>query len=173
MSASTSIRRSKVLNVTATGEGEAYWFWGNLVVVRSPEGSLPVVLEMRLPAGSAAPLHVHERLEDNWYVRSGVIAVRDGDETALVHAGDYLTTRRGVAQTHFVLEGPAELLQLHANTDFLDYVKQFGEPATDRSRPPTEPLDMARAGEIAKATGQPVIGPPMTEAEARAIAQGR
>jgi len=170
-SVSTTNKSERAIAVTASGDGEAYWFYGNLAVVRSPEGSLPIVIEMHLPAGSAAPLHYHESLEDNWYVISGLIAVKDGDETVVVRPGDYVATRPGIPQSHFVLDGPAILLQLHARADFLDFVRQFGTPARDRSARPSEPIDFARGSAIATSTGQPVIGPPMSEQEARAIAE--
>jgi hypothetical protein len=60
--------------------------------------------------------------------------------------------------------------QPHVNTDFLDHVRQFGRRATDRSRPPTEPLDMVKAAELARPTGRPLIGPPVTEDEAGTMA---
>jgi hypothetical protein len=39
---------------TATGEGEAYWFYGDKVILRSPEGALPVIIEHHVGPGAAA-----------------------------------------------------------------------------------------------------------------------
>ena len=36
------------------GEGEAYWFYGDLAIVRSPEGALPVIIEHHIGSGGAA-----------------------------------------------------------------------------------------------------------------------
>jgi hypothetical protein len=30
---------------TANGEGEAWWFYGDRAILRSPEGALPVIIE--------------------------------------------------------------------------------------------------------------------------------
>ena len=155
---------------TAAGEGPAYWFFGGLAVIRSPEGALPVVIEMSVPPGGHTPLHVHTRLDDSYYLLSGRIAVRSGDHTFVAHAGDYVAQPAGVPQTFFVLDHqPAVLLQTHTNDDFLNFIREAGLPATNRTHAPDQPLDFEALYKIAAATGQPVIGPPMTEAEAAAI----
>jgi hypothetical protein len=99
------------------------------------------------------------------------MAIRSGDETFVAQAGDYVIQPAGVPQTFFALdEKPAVLLQTHANEDFLNFIRQVGEPATNRVQPPDQPLDFDMLYRVAGETGQPVIGPPMTEDEAAAIA---
>ena len=66
-------------------------------------------------------------------------------------------------------EKPAVLLQTHANEDFPNFIRQVGEPATNRTQPPDQPLDFDMLYRVAAETGQPVIGPPMTEDEAAKI----
>jgi mannose-6-phosphate isomerase-like protein (cupin superfamily) len=156
---------------TGPGEGTAYWFFGALAVMRSPEGALPIVIEMTVPPGGHTPLHVHTNLDDSFYLLSGRMAVRSGDETFVARAGDYVSQPAGVPQTFFALDGnPSVLLQTHANDDFLNFIRQAGVPATDRIHPPDQALDFDELYRIAAATGQPVIGPPMTEEEAISIA---
>jgi len=155
---------------TATGEGPAYWFFGALAVIRSAEGARPIVIEMAVPPGGHTPLHVHTKLDDSFYLLSGRMAVRSGDETFIAHEGDYVSQPAGVPQTFFALdEKPAVLLQTHANDDFLNFIRQVGVPATNRTQPPDQPLDFDELYRVASATGQLVIGPPMTEAEAAMI----
>lgn len=155
---------------TATGEGPTYWFFGALAVIRSPEGARPIVIEMTVPPGGHTPLHVHTNLDDSFYLLSGRMAVRSGDETFVAHVGDYVSQPTGVPQTFFALdEQPAVLLQTHANDDFLNFIRQVGVPATNRIQPPAQPLDFDELYKVASATGQPVTGPPMTEAEAAMI----
>ncbi len=152
------------------GEGTAYWFFGALAVIRSPEGALPIIIEMSVPPGGHTPLHVHTNLDDNFYLLSGRMAVRSGDETFVAQAGDYVSQPAGVPQTFFALdEKPAVLLQAHANEDFLNFIRLAGVPATNRTQPPDQPLDFDALFKMAADTGQPVIGPPMTEAEAAMI----
>jgi mannose-6-phosphate isomerase-like protein (cupin superfamily) len=156
---------------TAPGEGQAYWFFGALAVMRSPEGAWPIIIEMAVPPGGHTPLHVHTNLDDSFYLLSGRMAIRSGEETFVAHAGDYVSQPAGVPQTFFALdEKPAVLLQTHANEDFLNFIRFVGVPAEDRTQPPDQPLDFDALYKAAAATGQPVIGPPMTEAEAAMIA---
>jgi mannose-6-phosphate isomerase-like protein (cupin superfamily) len=156
---------------TAPGEGPAYWFFGALAVIRSPEGALPIIIEMAVPPGGHTPLHVHTNLDDSFYLLSGRMAERSGDDTFVANAGDYVSQPAGVPQTFFALdEKPAVLLQTHANDDFLNFIRQVGEPATNRIQPPDRPLDFDVFYKATAETGQPVIGPPMTEDEAAVIA---
>jgi quercetin dioxygenase-like cupin family protein len=161
---------SRLAARTASGEGEAYWFFGGLVAIRSPEGARPVVIETTMAPGGAAPLHVHTTLDDNIYLLSGRLAVRSGDRTFVLRAGDYVSEPAGVPQALTMLDDqPAVLLQIHAGEDFLQFIRQAGTPATDRTRPPDGPLDFEALYRIAAATGQQVIGPPMTAEEVAAI----
>jgi|GEM_PF-867870 len=155
---------------TAVGEVEAYWFFGGLAVVRSPEGARPIVIQTTLPPGGVAPLHVHTELDDNIYVLSGRLAVRSGDRAFVLRAGDYVSEPAGVPQTLAVLDdAPAVILQIHASEDFLNFIREAGTPATDRTGPPEGQLDYEALYRSAAATGQPVIGPPMGTDEVAAI----
>jgi mannose-6-phosphate isomerase-like protein (cupin superfamily) len=155
---------------TAPGEGDTYWFFGSRTVIRSPEGALPVIIEMELAPGGHAPLHVHHEIDDSFYLLSGRIAVRCGADTLIARAGDYVCQPKGVPHTFFVLDGqPAVILQTHDGDSFLNFIKQAGVPVAGSMPPAGEQPDMDRLLQIAASTGQPVIGPPMTEAEAAQI----
>jgi mannose-6-phosphate isomerase-like protein (cupin superfamily) len=154
---------------TAPGEGEAYWFYGALTVVRSPDGALPVIIEHHLGTDGGPPLHVHTAVDDSFYLLSGQLAVRCGDQTFAARAGDYVSLPKGVPHTLRVI-GPDEavLLQTHDGPDFLNFIRAVGTPASD-PKPSPASLDFAAMNEVAGQTGQPVIGPPMTAEEATAI----
>ena len=55
-----------------------------------------VVLEMTLPVGHAPALHVHDNLDDTWYVLDGQMAGRCGDDEFFVEAGHWVSMPRGV-----------------------------------------------------------------------------
>jgi mannose-6-phosphate isomerase-like protein (cupin superfamily) len=156
---------------TATGEGPAYRFFDALAVLRTPEGACPVVIEMTVPPGGHAPLHVHRDLDDSFYLLSGRIAMRCGDETFVASPGDYVSLPHGVPHTFFVLgEQPAVMIQVHGDGSFLDFIRQVGAPATNAAAPATQgPPDFDAMYRVAAATGQPVIGPPMSADEAAAV----
>jgi mannose-6-phosphate isomerase-like protein (cupin superfamily) len=153
---------------TASGGGEAYWFFDSLMVVRSGVDDLPVIIEATVAPGGGAPLHVHQDLDDSFYLVSGRLAMRCGDEAFVAEPGAYVALPHGVPHTFRVLgDEPAVMLQVHTDDSFLRFVRTVGRPATA----PTLPADMAvtdldAAFRVAAQTGQPVVGPPMTEEEA-------
>jgi len=166
-SAGTPIRHA---TKTGPGEGDAYWFFGSRTVIRSPEGALPVVIEMDLGPGGHAPLHVHHDLDDSFYLLSGRIAVRCGEDELVAEAGDYVSQPKGVPHTFFVLDGkPAVILQTHDSDSFLNFIKQGGIPATGPVPPAGEQPSTDRLFDLAASTGQPVLGPPMSAQEAAQI----
>ena len=150
------------------GEGEAYWFYGDLTIVRSPEGSWPIVIEHRVSKGGAAPLHVHHDLEDNFYLLSGRLALRCGEDTFVAGAGDYVVLPRGIAHTLRVLgDQEAIMLHTHADPSFLNFIRAVGIPASE-PRPDFASMDIPAMNEVAGQTGQPVLGPPMSAEDAAA-----
>jgi mannose-6-phosphate isomerase-like protein (cupin superfamily) len=66
---------------------------------------------MELGPGGHAPLHVHHDIDDSFYLLSGRIAVRCGEDELVAQAGDYVSQPKGVPHTFFVLDGkPAVIL---------------------------------------------------------------
>lgn len=130
---------------------------------------------MTVPSGGGAPLHVHSDLDDSFYLLSGRVAVRSGNESIVVDPGDYLTMPRSVAQTFLVVgDEPALMLQVHADDSFLRFIKAVGTPAPTRTLPSGElEMDFDAVYAVAAETGQPVIGPPMSHEEAANIVAGR
>jgi len=169
-SATTSRRAAR----TADVEGEAYWFYGDRAVVRSPEGALPIIIEHHVGSGAAAPLHVHHDVDDSFYLLRGQLAMRCGDDTFVADAGDYVSLPKGVPHTlRNVGEEEAVLLQTHDADSFLTFIRRVGIPC-EQPRPDPGSLDYVAMNNVAGETGQPVLGPPMPEEEARAIiARGR
>jgi len=155
---------------TAPGDGEAYWFYGDLAIVRSPEGALPVIIEHHIGPGASAPLHVHTAVDDSFYLVSGELAVRCADQTFVARAGDYVSLPKGVPHTLRVIStDEAVLLQTHDGPDFLHFIRAVGVPAS-QPRPDLAALNFEAMNTVAGQTGQPVLGPPMTAEEADTIA---
>lgn len=162
------------LSRTSAGEGPAYWFFDSLAVVRTPAGVSPTIIEMTVAPGGGAPLHVHPDLDDSFYLLDGQLAMRCGEHAFRALPGDYVVLPKGVPHTFRVLgREPARMLQVHQDDSFLRFIRAAGKPAASRSLPGRTQLgipfdDMPR---IAAETGQPVIGPPMSEQEAKQIAR--
>jgi len=157
---------------TTAGTGEAYWFFDSLMVIRADQPGQPVIIEATVAPGGGAPLHVHADLDDSFYLVSGQLAMRCGEHAFAVSPGDYVALPHGVPHTFRVTsDEPAVMLQVHADDSFLRFIRAVGRPAPSRTLPPGLILatDMDAAIEVAARTGQPVIGPPMSEDEAALI----
>ena len=134
-----------------------------------------VVLEMTLPVGSAPPLHVHDDLDDTWFILDGQMVVRCGDEDLVVGAGDWVSMPRGVPHTFRVVGGrEARILLVHDNASFRDLVRDIGTPATARivpSDPTFPPVD-----ELARIAGshhlRPIGAPMSAEESEKVLASG-
>jgi len=157
---------------TAAGDGDAFWFFDSLMVVRADHPGQPVIIEATVAPGGGAPLHVHDDLDDSFYLVSGRLAMRCGDDAFAVEPGAYVALPHGVPHTFRVVgDEPAVMLQVHTDDSFLTFIKAAGRPATSRTLPDDQAVtDLDVAFKVAAQTGQPVIGPPMTEEEAATIA---
>jgi mannose-6-phosphate isomerase-like protein (cupin superfamily) len=146
-------------------QAQAWWFLDTLVVEhRCAPGMETVVLEMTLPVGAAPPLHVHDDLDDTWYILEGQMVVRCSDDELVVGAGHWVSMPRGVPHTFRVVgQREARILMVHDNSSFRDLVRDLGTPATARTVPshPTFP-PMDELARIAAAHDLRPIGPPMS-----------
>ena len=79
----------------AAGAGEAYWFFDSLMVIQADQPGQPVIIEATLAPGGGAPLHVHHDLEDSFYLVSGRLAMRCGEQTFAVGPGAYVALPHG------------------------------------------------------------------------------
>ena len=89
-----------VIDSPHSDQAQAWWFLDLLVIEhRCAPGMETIVLEMTLPAGASSPLHVHDDLDDTWYVLDGEMVVRCGDDVSVIGAGHWVSMPRGVPHT--------------------------------------------------------------------------
>ena len=156
--------REAIVDSPGSEEAPAWWFLDTLVVEhRSAPQMDTVVLEMTLPPGSAPPLHVHDDLDDTWYILRGQMVVRCGDEDLLVGAGHWVSMPRGVPHTFRVVgESEAQILLVHDNPSFRDFIRDIGTPATARVVPATPSIPpMDELARIAASHDLRPMGPPL------------
>ena len=149
----------------------AWWFLGNLVVEhRCAPGMETVVLEMTLPVGSSAPLHVHDSLDDTWYILDGEMVVRCGDDTHVVGAGHWVSMPRGVPHTFRVVgDHDARILLVHDNASFRDLIRDLGVPAEAHVVPARSVFPtMDELVRVAGSHDVTTVGPPMSAEDAHA-----
>jgi len=154
-----------VVDSPESEQAQAWWFLDALVVEHrcAPEMNT-IVLEMTLPVGSAPPLHVHDDLDDTWYILDGEMVVRCGENELVVGAGHWVSMPRGVPHTFRVVgDHDACILLVHDNASFRDFIRALGVPATARvvPSPPAFP-PMEELARIAAAHDLRPIGPPMS-----------
>jgi mannose-6-phosphate isomerase-like protein (cupin superfamily) len=153
-------------------QAQAWWFLDLLVVEhRCAPGMETVVLEMTLPVGSSAPLHVHAGLDDTWYILDGEMVVRCGDDMLVAGAGHWVSMPRGVPHTFRVVgDRDARILLVHDNASFRELIRELGVPAPAYVVPaaPVFP-SMDELARVAGAHDLTPIGPPMSAEDADAI----
>ena len=149
----------------ASDEGEAIWFNGGLCIVKAsgPEtnGRLAAV-EFRVPAGFAAPLHVHHHDDEIFLVLSGDVRFRLGEDVVEASAGSLVYGPREIGHS-FTVDTEARLLLLFAPAGTEMFFREAGKPARWLGQPPAdEPLiDRETLIKLAAGHGQDIIGPPL------------
>ncbi len=147
------------------GEGEALWFLGQLVTIKSSSESTAgrvAVTETLGPRGSGSPLHVH-RNEDEWfYVIEGELTFWVGGRVITAPAGSFVYGPRGVPHTFMISSEHARFLLVVEPAGFESFVRAVGEPAQRLTCPPapTAPPDPTQLTALAAEYGIEILGPP-------------
>jgi quercetin dioxygenase-like cupin family protein len=145
-----------------SGEGSAYWWFGALAEIKCTAadsgGSLSVV-EVTEPPDAEAPLHVHHREDEAFWVLEGSATLYIGDQTIEANAGDFAFGPRGVPHRFTVGPEGARLLFILTPGGFEDLVREMSVPASERTLPPAdvEPPDLERIAAIAEAHGSELL----------------
>ena len=163
---------SRGFSVEAVREkGTSWWFLGTVMSELSdPWNGGIAVSEAILPEGASPPLHVHDDLDDSFYVIEGRMVVRCGDDVGLATAGSWVPFPRGVPHTFRVLDGPARTLQVQPHRRFMDLVGAVGERAEGHELP--DPLHAGPSVDVERLMrehGITSVGGPMEEDEAQRI----
>ena len=146
-------------------EGEAFWLLGMLETIKIGEedtaGQYGLV-EIVARAGDGSPWHVHPE-EDEWfYVLDGEYTIYVGDERLTLTAGSFAFGPHGVPHTFIAKTDGATVLVGFQPFLFEGFLREVGEPATERvlPPPPESPPDMERLLPIAARNGFNILGPP-------------
>jgi quercetin dioxygenase-like cupin family protein len=150
--------------VVGKDEGEARWWFGGLAVIRATgadTGGQMTIVEMTEPPGTEAPLHVHHREDEAFFILEGSATLQVGDETFEVSAGDYAFGPRDIPHKYTVSdEGCRMLFICTPGGNFENVVREMSMPARSRTLPPPsdEDPDMERIAAIAEANGCELLG---------------
>lgn len=146
-------------------EGEARWWFGGLAVLKATAadtGGQLTIVEVTEPAGEA-PLHVHHRDDEAFWILEGDVTFEVGDATIEAHAGDYVFAPRGIPHRYTVGEGGCRMLFILVPGGIEDVIRKTSEPAKGRTLPaPTEkeptPEELERLKAIVEEHGYELLG---------------
>ncbi len=147
----------------AKDEGEARWWFGSLAVIKATAadtGGQMTIVEVTIPPGFAAPLHVHHWEDEAFWLLEGDATFEVGDTTIEAHAGDYVFGPRDIPHRYSVGDAGCRMLFIMTPGGFEDLVIAMSEPAGSRTLPPPsdEEPDWERVAAIAKAHGAELLG---------------
>jgi quercetin dioxygenase-like cupin family protein len=142
------------------GEGEARWWGGGLATIKATgkeTGGRYTLVEVLEPEGEA-PLHVHHREDEAFWVLEGVLTFEIGEETIKASPGSFLFGPKDVPHRYTVESGPARLLFLLSPAGFEELIYATSEPASERTLPPPpegqpSEAEMEQLGALARQYG--------------------
>ncbi len=147
----------------AKDEGEARWWLGELAVIKATAadtgGQMSIIEVTHLP-GAEAPLHVHHREDETFWILEGSATFEVGDTTIEAHAGDYLFGPRDIPHRYTVGNAGCRMLFIMTPGGFEKLVIAMSEPAGSRTLPPPsekEP-DWEHVAAVAAANGCELLG---------------
>ncbi len=147
----------------ARGEGEAWWWLGGLAEIKltaEQSGGLLSVLEITEPPHSEAPLHVHHREDEGFWILEGDVTIQVGDTTIEARAGDFAFGPRGIPHRYTVGPDGCRMLFLVTPGGFEELVRAMSVPAGARTLPPPsdEEPDWERLAAVVQAHGCELLG---------------
>jgi quercetin dioxygenase-like cupin family protein len=130
-----------------SGEGEALWWFGSLAEIKvsaaDTAGQMTIV-EITEPPGAEAPLHVHHREDEGFWVLEGDVTFEVGGKTIETSAGDFAYGPRDVPHRYTVGQSGCRMLFILTPGGFEGLIRDMSEPADSRTLPPPsddEPSD--------------------------------
>jgi mannose-6-phosphate isomerase-like protein (cupin superfamily) len=137
--------------VLADGEGEHFSVRGVEITFKSPIGTEDgwTVLDYKMPARQfGAPLHYHEKLTETFYVLSGEIWFRVGDEEYTAGPGTFILVPPGVKHSFANRsDSPARLLGHASHPDLKKLLREiFAMVEAEPVWPPKDPRVLMELG---------------------------
>ena len=121
------------------GEGNARWWAGGLATIKATgkeTGDLYSIVEILEPEGARAPLHLHRKEDEAFYVLQGEMTFLIGDENIKARPGSFVFGPKDVPHAYTVDSGSAKLLFLLSPPGFEGFIEAISEPAKALNLPP-------------------------------------
>jgi mannose-6-phosphate isomerase-like protein (cupin superfamily) len=151
------MRTAEPLVVQAKG-GEARWWFEALAVIRATAADTAgqmTIIEVTEPPGHEAPLHVHHREDEAFFILEGTATIHVGDESFEVGPGDYALGPRDIPHRYSIGPEGCRMLFICTPGGFENLVREMSMPAERRTLPPPsdEEPDWERVAAVAEANG--------------------
>jgi quercetin dioxygenase-like cupin family protein len=125
----------------AKDEGEARWWLGALAVIKATAadtGGHLTVVDVTDPPGVEAPLHVHHREDEAFWILEGHVTFEIGGKTIEASTGDFVFGPRDVPHRYKVGDAGSRMLFILTPGGFEGLVRATSDPARSRTLPPAD-----------------------------------
>jgi quercetin dioxygenase-like cupin family protein len=122
-------------------EGEARWWLGALAVIKATAadtGGQLTVMDVTDPPGVEAPLHVHHREDEAFWILDGDVTFEVGGKTIEASAGDFVFGPRDIPHRYKVGDAGSRMLFILAPGGFEELVRATSDSAQSRTLPPPD-----------------------------------
>ncbi len=122
-----------------SGEGEARWWFGALAEIKATAdntGGRMTIVEVSEHPGAEAPLHVHHRDDEGFWILEGSVTFEVGDTTIEAFAGDYVFGPRDIPHRFTVGDQGCRMLFILVPGGIEEVIRATSEPAGSRTLPP-------------------------------------
>jgi quercetin dioxygenase-like cupin family protein len=147
---------------TQAGQGEARWWFAALAEIKATgadtDGQLTIV-QVTEPPGAEAPLHVHHREDEGFWILEGEVTLYVGDETIEASAGDFAWGPRDIPHRYTVGPKGCRMLFICTPAGFENLVRDMSVPAETRTLPPAsdEEPDIEMVAAVAQKHGAELL----------------
>lgn len=158
---STEATTTDATNEAPASDGEAIWFHGALMNVKSPsewsDGAFSLI-EVAMERGRATGLHT-DPSHETFYVLEGELLFHIDGEERRGCAGDTIGIRRGMPHAFIAVSELARFLVLNTPGGHDRFFRAGGHPATDRDFASAPPPDLERTRAAAERFDVQLLGP--------------
>jgi quercetin dioxygenase-like cupin family protein len=147
---------------TLAGQGEARWWFAGLAEIKAAAedtGGLLTIVEVTEPPGAEAPLHVHHREDEGFWILEGEVTLYVGDERIEASAGDFAWGPRDIPHRYTVGPSGCRMLFICTPGGFEGLVREMSVSAETRTLPPAsdEEPDMEMVATVAQKYGAELL----------------